>query len=144
VIFGVIFGGWFTGRYRGPVTFTSATLLAGAATALLFALDTNYTLWLTLSGFVVLMGAGVQAALPLEALSAGNRALGLGLFYALWFSGFALLPGVAGWTRDLTGDPAAPILFGTALIALTAPLLGLFRLLQRRWARPARQTGGLT
>lgn len=133
VIAGVILGGWIAGRNRGPVTFTCATLLAGAVTALLFVLDTNYTLWLTLSGFIVLMGAGVQAALPLEALSAANRALGLGLFYALWFMGFALLPGVAGWTRDITGAAAAPILFGAGLIALTAPLLGLFRFLQGRW-----------
>jgi len=133
VIAGVTLGGWITGRYRGPVTFTCITLLLGAVTALLFAYDSNYTLWLTLSGFLVLMGAGVQAALPLEALSAGNRALGLGLFYALWFVGFALLPGVGGWTRDVTGDPAAPILFGAALIALTVPLLVLFRVLQRRW-----------
>jgi MFS family permease len=131
-IAGVILGGWFTGRYRGPVTFTCITLLLGAAGVALFALDTNYMLWLTLSGFVVLMGAGVQAALPLEALGAGNRALGLGLFYALWFLGFALLPSAGGWTRDVTGDPAAPILLGAALIALTAPLLLLFRLLQRR------------
>lgn len=133
-IAGVILGGWFTGRYRAPVTFTCVTLLLGAATVVAFALDTNYTLWLTLSGFVVLMGAGVQAALPLEALGAGNRAFGLGLFYALWFLGFALLPSVGGWTRDVTGDPAAPILLGAALIALTAPLLMLFRLLQRRGA----------
>lgn len=131
-IAGVILGGWFTGRYRGPVTFTCITLLLGAGGVALFALDTNYTLWLTLSGLVVLMGAGVQAALPLEALGAGNRALGLGLFYALWFLGFALLPSAGGWTRDITGDPAAPILLGAALIALTAPLLVLFRLLQRR------------
>lgn len=132
-IAGVVLGGWYTGRYRGPVTFTCITLLLGAATVALFALDTHYTLWLTLSGFVVLMGAGVQAALPLEALGAGNRALGLGLFYALWFLGFALLPSAGGWTRDVTGDPAAPILLGAGLIALTAPLLMLFRLLQRRW-----------
>jgi predicted MFS family arabinose efflux permease len=131
-IAGVILGGWFTGRYRGPVTFTCITLLLGAAGVALFALDTNYMLWLTLSGFVVLMGAGVQAALPLEALGAGTRALGLGLFYALWFLGFALLPSAGGWTRDVTGDPAAPILLGAALIALTAPLLLMFRLLQRR------------
>jgi MFS family permease len=132
VIAGVLLGGWLSGRYGRPVTFTCITLLAGAGLALLFAIDRNHALWLTLSGFVVLMGAGVQAALPLEALSAGNRALGLGLFYALWFSGFALLPGVGGWTRDVTGDAAAPILFGAGLIALTAPLLLLFRLLQGR------------
>lgn len=132
-IAGVTLGGWITGRYRGPVTLTCVTLLLGAGAVVLFALDTNYALWLTLSGFVVLIGAGVQAALPLEALGAGNRAFGLGLFYALWFVGFALLPSVGGWTRDLTGDPAAPILLGAALIATTAPLLMLFRLLQRRW-----------
>ena len=79
------------------------------------------------------MGAGVQAALPLEALNTGNRALGLGLFYAWWFFGFALLPWGAGWSRDITGDPRAPILFGAALIALTPPFLLLFRWLQRRW-----------
>jgi MFS family permease len=137
VIVGVSLGGWITGRYRGPVTFTALTLLAGAGAAFLFAVDTNYTLWLTVSGLLVLMGAGVQAALPLEPLSAGNRAVGLGLFYTLWFLGFALLPSVGGWTRDVTGDPAAPIYFGAALIALTVPLLGLFRLLQRRWRAPA-------
>jgi MFS family permease len=132
-ILGVMLGGWITGRFRRPVTLAALTVLAGAGTALLFALDTNYALWLALSGLLVFMGAGVQAALPLEALSAGNRALGLGLFYALWFLGFALLPSVGGWTRDVTGDPSAPILLGVGLIALTAPLLGLFRLLQRRW-----------
>ncbi len=133
LIVGVMAGGWITGRYRGPVTLTCITLLAGAALVVLFAYDTHYTLWLVLSGLIVLMGAGVQAALPLEALGPGNRAIGLGLFYALWFLGFALLPSAGGWTRDITGDPAAPILFGAALIAVTAPLLALFRLLQRRW-----------
>jgi len=135
-ILGVMLGGWITGRFRRPVTLAALTVLAGAGAALLFALDTNYALWLTLSGLVGFMGAGVQAALPLEALSAGNRALGLGLFYALWFLGFALLPSVGGWTRDVTGDPAAPILLGVGLLALTAPLLGLFRLLQRRRGAP--------
>jgi MFS family permease len=132
-IVSVMLGGWITGRFGRPVTLAALTVLAGAGAALLFALDTNYALWLTLSGLVVFMGAGVQAALPLEALSTGNRALGLGLFYALWFLGFALLPSVGGWTRDVTGDPSAPILLGVGLLALTAPLLGLFRLLQRRW-----------
>lgn len=132
-ILSVVLGGWIMGRFHRPVTLTSFAVLVGAGAALLFVLDTNYALWLTLSGLLVFMGAGVQAALPLEALSTGNRALGLGLFYALWFLGFALLPSVGGWTRDVTGDPAAPILLGVALIAATAPLLGLFRLLQRRW-----------
>lgn len=133
MVTGVLLGGWITGRISWPITFACVTSLIGAAAGLMLALGNHYTLWIVASGLFVVMGAGVQAALPLAALGTGNRALGLGLFYAWWFSGFALLPWVAGWTRDLTGDPAAPILFGAALIALTAPLLLLFLFLQRRW-----------
>lgn len=133
MVAGVLIGGWFTARFPRPVTFTCITSLIGAAAGVMFALDTNYTLWIVACGLILPMGAGVQAALPLEALGAGNRALGLGLFYACWYSGFALLPWVAGWTRDVTGDPAAPILFGAGLVALTAPLLIVFRLVQLRW-----------
>jgi len=133
MVTGVLLGGWITGRYPRPIAFACVTSLIGAAAGLMFAFGSHYTLWIICSGLFVVMGAGVQAALPLEALGTGNRALGLGLFYAWWFFGFALLPWGAGWSRDLTGDPAAPILFGAGLIALTAPLLLLFRFLQRRW-----------
>lgn len=134
MVTGVTLGGWITGRFSKPIAFTCVTALMGAASGVFLAFDSHYTLWMICSGLFVVMGAGVQAALPLEALGTGNRALGLGLFYAWWFFGFALLPWGAGWTRDLTGDPRAPILFGAALIALTPPFLLLFRFLQRRWS----------
>ncbi|MCW5758499.1 MAG: MFS transporter [Phenylobacterium sp.] len=133
MVTGVMIGGWFTARYSRPVMWTCLTSLVGAGAALMLALGGQPTFWIIVCGLFILMGAGVQAALPLEALGTGNRALGLGLFYACWYAGFALLPWVAGWTRDLTADPAAPIIFGAGLIALTAPLLILFRFLQGRW-----------
>ncbi len=132
-IAGVMAGGWITARSRYPVTITCVATLVGALATALLVFDTRYTLWLVLSGLVGFIGAGVQAALPMEALSAANRALGLGLFYACWFLGFALLPWAAGWIRDATGLAAAPIYFGAGLIAANAPLLMLFRFLQRRW-----------
>jgi predicted MFS family arabinose efflux permease len=137
MIVGVTLGGWATSRLRWPVTITCIGALAGAGAAAMVALDDHYALWLIVSGLAVLLGAGVQAALPLEALTPATRTTGLGLFYTCWYSGFALLPWAAGWTRDLTGDAAAPILFGAASIALTIPLLLLFRLFQGRWGPAA-------
>lgn len=135
MVTGVMIGGWVTTRITRPVAWTCLTSLVGAGAALMLALGGQPTVWIIVCGLFILMGAGVQAALPLEALGTGNRALGLGLFYACWYAGFALLPWMAGWTRDVTGDPAAPIVFGAALIALTAPLLLLFRFLQGRWRK---------
>jgi predicted MFS family arabinose efflux permease len=130
---GVIAGGWITARVRRPVAVVACGLLVGALAGLLFVDGTDFALWLVVAGFFSALGAGVQVTLPLEALDPRVRAFGLGIFYMWWYSGFSLLPWAAGWTRDVTGNPAAPIYFGIAMVALTAPLLLLFRALQFRW-----------
>ena len=43
---------------------------------------------------------------------------------------------LAGLVRDLTGNPAMPIVFAAGVMALTAVGLAIFRFLER-WARPA-------
>jgi hypothetical protein len=59
----------------------------------------------------------------------------MGIFYTCSYAAVAVLPAVAGLTRDLTGDPAAPLLFGGALLFVAIVVLVLFRTLQgrRRW-----------
>jgi hypothetical protein len=43
-----------------------------------------------------------------------------------------LVPGLVGWTADLTGTAAAPIYISAAVLALTAPLfLGQYLLARR-------------
>lgn len=79
---------------------------------------------------------GILAALPVEILRPENRAPGMGLFHTCYYIGMPLLTAVAGLSRDLTGNPAAPLLYGGAMILLTLPFLALFRAFQRRWARP--------
>ncbi len=133
VVVGVVAGGWITARFRRPVTLAVIGVLLGALGGIFFINGSSYMLWLAIAGFFSLVGAGVLAVLPLEVLGGSNRAFGLGLFYTWWYVGFALLPWVAGWTRDVTGNPAAPIYFGISMVALTALLLILFRALQRYW-----------
>ncbi len=76
--------------------------------------------------------AGIIMALPAEVLRLENRAAGMGVFYTCSYAAVAALPAVAGLTRDLTGDPAAPLLFGGALLFAAIVVLGLFRTLQGR------------
>jgi MFS family permease len=132
-IAGVQAGGSAIARWGRPVFWTCATTLVSATAAFLFVATGWHLPFLLLMGAVAFFGAGVQASLPMEPLSLGQRGAGLSVFYMLWYAAFGGLPPVAGWLRDLTGDPAAPLLFGAALVALNAPLLVAFRIFQARW-----------
>ena len=61
-----------------------------------------------------------------------QRRLGMGIFFTLYYLGMALLPGIAGWFRDLTRIDAAPLLFGSALLLIAAACAVLFRRLEAR------------
>ncbi len=72
-----------------------------------------------------------MAALPIEVLRPESRAMGLGLFYTWWYAGMAALPPLGGWSYDVTGNPAAPILCAAAFVFMTLVALLCFRLCQR-------------
>jgi len=74
---------------------------------------------------------GAVMALSVEALAARNRSVGMGVFYAWRYGGFALLQPFAGWTADVGGDPATPVLFAALCVAAALAALAGFRLLQR-------------
>jgi predicted MFS family arabinose efflux permease len=75
---------------------------------------------------------GIIMALPAKVLRPENRAPGMGVFYTCTYAGMAALPPLAGLSRDLTGSPAAPLLFGGTLLFIAIIILGLFRTFQRR------------
>lgn len=76
--------------------------------------------------------AGIIMALPAKVLRPENRAPGMGVFTTCSYAGGAALPALAGLSRDLTGNPAAPLLFGGASLFMAIIILGLFRTFQRR------------
>jgi predicted MFS family arabinose efflux permease len=80
---------------------------------------------------VTSLPAGPIFSLLAPVLSPQNRAVGMGVFFALFYLGMATLPALAGKFRDLTGDAAAPILVASAMMASGLVLLVLFRTAQR-------------
>ena len=80
---------------------------------------------------VTSLPAGPIFSLLAHVLSPQNRAVGMGVFFTLFYLGMAILPALAGKFRDVTGDPAAPILFASAMMASGLVLLLVFRTSQR-------------
>jgi predicted MFS family arabinose efflux permease len=80
---------------------------------------------------VTSLPAGPIFSLMARELAPQNRAVGMGVFFTLFYLGMALLPALAGKLRDTTGDAAAPTLFAAAMMASGLILLIMFRAAQR-------------
>jgi predicted MFS family arabinose efflux permease len=130
-IIGVPLGGWIASRWRRPDALILLSTAIGGAAILAIPYSSAYVFLFSVIGLILFLPAGIMAALPIEVLRPENRATGLGLFYTWWYAGVAGLPPIGGWTYDVTGSPAAPILYAGALIFLTLAALLLFRLCQR-------------
>lgn len=82
--------------------------------------------WFALLGLAFAPAAGPIMALPSRVLRPENRAVGMGLFFTVYYVGMGVAPGVAGHMRDITGNPAAPLwLAGVASLAALAALGGI-------------------
>lgn len=77
---------------------------------------------------------GLIMALPAQALRPENRSIGMGVYYTFYYVGMALLPGLAGLARDVTGTPAATALFASTMMGISVLGLAGFRATQRRFA----------
>ena len=120
-----------TGRGQGIML---GCFVAMALTMPLMLVAPSPLIVLAMIGVLAGPAAGIIMALPARALRPESRHLGMGIFFTLYYLGMALLPGVAGWLRDLTKIDAAPLLFGSALLLIAAACAVFFRRLE---ARPA-------
>ena len=130
-VIGVPLGGYLASRWRRPDTLIILSTTIGGLAVLAIPYTSAYVVCFSVIGLILFLPAGIMAALPIEVLRPENRATGLGLFYTWWYAGVAGLPPVGGWTYDVTGSPAAPILYAGGLVLLTLAALLLFRLCQR-------------
>ncbi|MDA1311568.1 MAG: MFS transporter, partial [Proteobacteria bacterium] len=85
-----------------------------------------------LFGLMGMAPAGVIMALTAQAMKPENRAIGMGLFFTVYFLVQAPAPAIAGWLYDLTADEFWPILFAAALFLLTGIANLGFRIAQKR------------
>jgi MFS family permease len=87
--------------------------------------------WAFLVGVLGSIHPGVIMAVGTLSSKPENRAVGMGLFYTLYYVGGTAGPAFCGWTADRMGGPAGGLIAAAAITALTLPLYLLHRSLAR-------------
>ena len=75
-------------------------------------------------------------ALPARVLRPEQRAVGMGLFYSVFYAGLGVFAPFAGWVRDLTTIDSAPFAVAAVLTLATALAIPVFLVLARRIGGP--------
>jgi MFS family permease len=83
------------------------------------------------------ISAGPIMSLPSRILQPGNRAIGMGVFYTLFYGVVVLAPAVGGYLADLAGRASITFDGGTAMLIASMILLLVFR----RQTNPERVAG---
>lgn len=109
-----------------------------ATLSLLSLFWTDYSLPSSLLfGLIGAAPAGIIMSLASEAIEPHNRALGMGVFFSLYFLFVAPAPVVAGKLVDYSGSAWFAVVFAASLFAATALGYAAFRVTQRAVNRSA-------
>lgn len=122
----IVVGGILATRFgTGPV------LLLGtlsAAAALLGAAGSDWPLaWALLFGTLGSVHPGIIVALGTLSARPANQAVGMGLFYTVYYAGGTVLPPLFGAAADRAGSPAGALAAAAALSLLALPAFLLHR-----------------
>ena len=127
-VIGTLAGGGLAARFGGFNIFLIGTLALtiGMAGMALTGWPVAWALLLGVLGSVqpgVIMAVGTLSARP------ENRAVGMGMFYSLYYLGGTFAPGLCGMVADHAGRPEGGLLAAAAISALAIPLYMLHRAL---------------
>jgi MFS family permease len=127
----VVAGGLLADRTGRPdaVIVVGALVLAAAMTVC--ARTSNVQLFLAL-GLLSGLPAGAVLSLPARVLSPQTRAIGMGLFFTMFYLAVGVGPMIAGRVAAMTGTVATTFDFGVGLLLACPLLLMLFHALKRR------------
>jgi MFS family permease len=119
-------GGGLAARFGGFRIFLLGTLalVVGMAGTALVGWPVLFAALLGIVGSFhpgVIMAVGTLSARP------QNRAVGMGLFYSLYYAGGAVVPALCGRAADLSGGPAGAILAASFISVLAIPMYLLHR-----------------
>ena len=121
-VFSVPFGGYLADRTGRPQTILVVSSLVFAALMLLLPRTDAVILIVSALGLVSGQPAGPIMSLPAKVLQPATRAIGMGLFFTMFYAAMMLGPVVAGSFAKWTGSAATAFDFGAAAI-LICPLL---------------------
>jgi MFS family permease len=121
-----VFGGGLAGRFGGFKVLLVGTLglAIGTAGTALIGLP---ILWAVVVGVVGSIHHGVIVTVGTLSTRPEHRAVGLGIFYSLFFAGGSIGPALCGRAADLYGSPSGGLLAAAAISALAIPLYLLHR-----------------
>ena len=132
----IALGGMLLDRI-GHATMLMITSFAVLALSIMLMPSTSSFALIAFIGLVGGLPCGAMLVLPVEVLGPQSRGPGMGVFYTWYYVGMALLTPVAGYVRDLTGDPAKPLTFAGCLEIAAIAVLILLRLSERRYGLPS-------
>ncbi|MDJ0778779.1 MAG: MFS transporter [Gammaproteobacteria bacterium] len=125
-------GAWVAERIGRPVATMVVSFLAIAVLLWTIPLTSAYVLLFIAIGLVFGPAGGLIMALPAQVLGPTNRALGMGIFFTMYYLGMGIFPMIAGYSIDLTGSPAAPLVLGGIAIMLALIALLAFQLVKQK------------
>ena len=122
----IMWGGGLAARFGGfriLVIGTVALVIGVVGTAL-----TGWPLaWSVFVGIIGCLHPGVIMAVGTLSAKPENRAVGMGLFYTLYYIGGSAGPALCGWAADMYGGPAGGLLMAALICGLVVPLFMLHR-----------------
>ena len=125
-------GGLVADRVNRPRLLITIGCLLAAGGMVCIAWAPMPAVWMVVTGILLGLPPSIMMALLPRAVRTEHLATALGVFYVLFYLGMAVSQTLAGLVRDLTGDPAMPLLFAAALMALTVPAVALYWRIQAR------------
>jgi len=126
-------GGYLIDHTRKPNLWIAVGVVATAMACFMLSLAGPVLLWIVLFGLAFAPPTSAIVALPSEVLRPESRSTGFGAFWAVYYLGMAVVPSVAGYLLDATGNAATPVWFSGLLWVMILPVLVVFRVLQHRW-----------
>jgi MFS family permease len=135
-VFSVPLGGVLADHFKRPQTLLVAGSLLFAALMVVFAHSSAVFATLIAIGIVSGQPAGPTMSLPARVLEPPTRAIGMGLFYTIYYAPMVIGPMIAGAAAKWTGSAAAAFDFGAAVLVICPVLLWVFNRIVAPSARP--------
>ena len=120
-------GALFAERVGRPMAVMLITFGLIMLLLLAIPLSEHYLLIFAALGLAFGPAGGLIMALPVRVLQAQNRAIGMGVFFTVYYVGMGVFPALAGWLRDATGNPAMPLYLAVLAILLAMSSLIAFQ-----------------
>jgi predicted MFS family arabinose efflux permease len=127
-------GGYIGARWGHQSLILFFCFAVGIVGMALIPLASSPVIAFIVTGSIAVLPAGLIVSLPAQVLRPEARGAGMGIFFTMYYLGFATLPEIGGWARDVTGDAGAPIQFGATMFIAASIFLALFLVFKRKFA----------